>query len=627
MNAPRTWPNSCDAAIAGGTAARLTATNGPAGAARRVVEGARDQLLAGAGLAAEQHRRVEVGHAQDLGADAPNGLAVADQAEVRNRRARSRRRRWRSSATRSPSAMTAPRSTSAAVSARGAVSASPSTAASPPSSAGTTVTPPAASAFRDSGRRLTWRSPIGWRSAGVPRGGASSGSSRLSRARASMNATSPMRDVSGCRSRLSARSRSSDRAPPPSGGCLTVVPSTGCFRPTAGPSYRNAGRVIARPRRAGMRAKRVVASPSVTIPTEARPAGPGAAVRARPLVTANQVTVARLIPMPLIAWLIYQGETGWWIAICIALVVGSTDYLDGHLARKHGPTVLGALLDPLADKVFLAFMYVPLADLGLLPALADRADVRARVPGHRDAQRLRPARHPLQDQLPGQGQDLGPDAGGRHPDAVRACSAAPAALRAPDRRPWRCRSCCSSSCSPSRGRLLPESVGGHRLHGACRSRSTLFAEPRGDITIFFAGCAWILTALTWVSGLDYLVGGLPRLRAAGGFGRADAVRVLAAGALPVLLAAAWSSGHAPPWAVLALFATELARRRARQSAVAARPRRARPALGRAHPRRVALLVALALAFAGAAAPLTIAALAVSAAGVAVEFWRARDLYL
>ena len=95
--------------------------------------------------------------------------------------------------------------------------------------------------------------------------------------------------------------------------------------------------------------------------TEATPA-PG-----RPLVTANQVTVARLIPMPLIAWLIYQGPTAWWVAIVIAFVVGSTDYLDGYLARKYGPTVLGGLMDPIADKVFVAATLLATADLGWIP--------------------------------------------------------------------------------------------------------------------------------------------------------------------------------------------------------------------------------------------------------------------
>ena len=32
------------------------------------------------------------------------------------------------------------------------------------------------------------------------------------------------------------------------------------------------------------------------------------------------------------------------------------------LARKYGPTVLGGLLDPIADKVFIAFAYTPFAD-------------------------------------------------------------------------------------------------------------------------------------------------------------------------------------------------------------------------------------------------------------------------
>jgi cardiolipin synthase (CMP-forming) len=372
-----------------------------------------------------------------------------------------------------------------------------------------------------------------------------------------------------------------------------------------------------------MRAKRVVASPSVTIPTEARPAGPDAAVRARPLVTANQVTVARLIPMPLIAWLIYQGTTGWWIAICIALVVGSTDYLDGHLARKHGPTVLGALLDPLADKVFLAFMYVPLADRGLLPALAiGLMFVREfLVTAMRSAYAQRGiqfktsylAKVKTWVQMQGVGT-LMLCALLDRPQAYALLIATLAVpvllllvLLAVKRRLYR---------------NLWVATGFMGLPLALYA----FAESRGDITIFFAGCAWILTALTWASGLDYLVGGLSRLRAAGGFGRADAVRMLASVALPVLLVAALIIGHAPPWAVLALFATELAV--GGLDNLLSLHGRAAPALPwGARTLGACALVALGLAFAGAAAPFTIAALVVSAAGVAVEFWRARDLYL
>jgi hypothetical protein len=50
VNAPFTWPNSSLSISSSGIAAQLTSTNGPLRAAQRV-DGARDQLLAGAVLA------------------------------------------------------------------------------------------------------------------------------------------------------------------------------------------------------------------------------------------------------------------------------------------------------------------------------------------------------------------------------------------------------------------------------------------------------------------------------------------------------------------------------------------------------------------------------------------------
>ncbi len=87
------------------------------------------------------------------------------------------------------------------------------------------------------------------------------------------------------------------------------------------------------------------------------------------LVSANQVTLARLFAMPLYAWLLYQtpevtGSTKmWWIATFAAMIIASTDFVDGYLARRHGPTILGGLLDPMADKVFVALSFIPLADI------------------------------------------------------------------------------------------------------------------------------------------------------------------------------------------------------------------------------------------------------------------------
>src|SRR3954471_4455962 len=76
--------------------------------------------------------------------------------------------------------------------------------------------------------------------------------------------------------------------------------------------------------------------------------------------------------MPLLAWLIYEGhrlgdKTYLWSALIAGVIVGSTDWVDGMLARRQGPTVFGGLLDPIADKVFIAFAYTPFADTGLVP--------------------------------------------------------------------------------------------------------------------------------------------------------------------------------------------------------------------------------------------------------------------
>ena len=84
-------------------------------------------------------------------------------------------------------------------------------------------------------------------------------------------------------------------------------------------------------------------------------------------ITANQVTFARLILMPMLCGLIYGDRTMQTWAVIIGSFVGATDFVDGYLARKQGPTVLGGLMDPIADKVFIAVCFVPFADRGYVP--------------------------------------------------------------------------------------------------------------------------------------------------------------------------------------------------------------------------------------------------------------------
>src|SRR5262245_15811248 len=84
-------------------------------------------------------------------------------------------------------------------------------------------------------------------------------------------------------------------------------------------------------------------------------------------ITANQVTLARLILMPMLCGLIYGDTAMQTWAVIIGTLVGATDFVDGYLARKQGPTVLGGLMDPIADKVFIAVCFVPFADRGYVP--------------------------------------------------------------------------------------------------------------------------------------------------------------------------------------------------------------------------------------------------------------------
>ncbi len=84
-------------------------------------------------------------------------------------------------------------------------------------------------------------------------------------------------------------------------------------------------------------------------------------------LTANHLTFLRLALIPIPCALLLGGAIQKSLALVLFVLVGLTDFLDGYLARKQGPTVLGALMDPLADKIFVAAMFVPLAYQGSVP--------------------------------------------------------------------------------------------------------------------------------------------------------------------------------------------------------------------------------------------------------------------
>jgi CDP-diacylglycerol--glycerol-3-phosphate 3-phosphatidyltransferase len=86
-------------------------------------------------------------------------------------------------------------------------------------------------------------------------------------------------------------------------------------------------------------------------------------------ITANQVTAVRLLLLPAPMALLYLGGRGPMLAaLGLFILLGLTDALDGYLARKYGSTPIGALLDPVADKIFLVAGYVPLVDIMPVPS-------------------------------------------------------------------------------------------------------------------------------------------------------------------------------------------------------------------------------------------------------------------
>jgi cardiolipin synthase (CMP-forming) len=69
----------------------------------------------------------------------------------------------------------------------------------------------------------------------------------------------------------------------------------------------------------------------------------------------NMLTVFRLLLIPIfIAFFFSNNTSSLLYSICIFLLAGFTDFLDGYLARKYKLiTKLGVVLDPLADKLML----------------------------------------------------------------------------------------------------------------------------------------------------------------------------------------------------------------------------------------------------------------------------------
>jgi cardiolipin synthase len=85
------------------------------------------------------------------------------------------------------------------------------------------------------------------------------------------------------------------------------------------------------------------------------------------LTIPNFITIARLLGVPLIVWLMIADR--FLEATVLFIIAGISDAADGFIAKRFGATSeLGSYLDPLADKALLVSVFVTLGFKGILPA-------------------------------------------------------------------------------------------------------------------------------------------------------------------------------------------------------------------------------------------------------------------
>ncbi|MFZ4485672.1 MAG: CDP-alcohol phosphatidyltransferase family protein [Candidatus Nanopelagicales bacterium] len=95
--------------------------------------------------------------------------------------------------------------------------------------------------------------------------------------------------------------------------------------------------------------------PSMTEPSE------------RVLTLPNALSFARILGVPVFLWLILVPQADLW-ALALLVLAGITDWLDGAIARATGQTSrLGAMLDPLADRLYIAATLLGLAVRSIIP--------------------------------------------------------------------------------------------------------------------------------------------------------------------------------------------------------------------------------------------------------------------
>ncbi|MCP1144118.1 CDP-diacylglycerol--glycerol-3-phosphate 3-phosphatidyltransferase [Lysinibacillus endophyticus] len=96
----------------------------------------------------------------------------------------------------------------------------------------------------------------------------------------------------------------------------------------------------------------------------------------------NKITISRICLIPLFV-IVILFDFNWgsmellgaempvnhFVAAMIFIIASTTDWVDGHFARKYNlVTTLGKFLDPLADKLLVSAAFIVLVELGMAPS-------------------------------------------------------------------------------------------------------------------------------------------------------------------------------------------------------------------------------------------------------------------
>lgn len=94
------------------------------------------------------------------------------------------------------------------------------------------------------------------------------------------------------------------------------------------------------------------------------PAAPGGSDRVWTIP--NVLSMLRLVGVPVFLWAILNSHDT--LALVVLMASGISDYLDGKIARKFGLTSkLGAVLDPVADRLYILSTLLGLAWREIIP--------------------------------------------------------------------------------------------------------------------------------------------------------------------------------------------------------------------------------------------------------------------